>query len=142
MIPLWTLSEIAEAVGGSAHGDFEVGGVAFDSREIGPGDLFIAMKGGATDGHLFVEKALAAGASGAMVSEAVEGPHVRVADTTEALDALGAASRGRNEGRIIGVTGSRERPGPRRRSMRRWSARRRGGCTARSRATTIIPACR
>ena len=45
MSPLWTSSEIAAATGGVASGDFEAKGVAFDSREIGPGDLFVAMKG-------------------------------------------------------------------------------------------------
>jgi len=106
MSALWTAREIAEATGGSLHGDFEADGVAFDSREIGPGDLFVAMKGEATDGHLFVDKAFAAGASGALVSEDIPHPHVRVADTAEALNALGRASRARSGAKIVGVTGS------------------------------------
>lgn len=52
---LWTSSELAKATGGTASAEFEVTGVAFDSREIQPGDLFIAMRGEATDGHLFIE---------------------------------------------------------------------------------------
>jgi UDP-N-acetylmuramoyl-tripeptide--D-alanyl-D-alanine ligase len=104
--PLWTAAEIAAATGGTVHGDFAVGGVAFDSREIGPGDLFIALKGEATDGHLFVARAFAAGAAGAVVSEPVAHPHVLVADTSEALDALGRASRARSSAKIVGVTGS------------------------------------
>ena len=106
MSPLWTAREIAEAVGGRAHGDFEATGVAFDSREIGPGDLFVAMKGEATDGHLFLDRAYAAGAAGALVSEAATGPHVLVADTATALNDLGRASRARGNGKIVGVTGS------------------------------------
>jgi UDP-N-acetylmuramoyl-tripeptide--D-alanyl-D-alanine ligase len=106
MSPLWTATEIAEAICGSVHGDFEANGVAFDSREIGPGDLFVAMKGEATDGHKFVDKAFAAGAAGAIVSEEVSHPHVRVADTTKALNDLGRASRARSQARIVGVTGS------------------------------------
>ena len=43
MSPLWTAQEIAEATGGIVHGDFDVAGAAFDSREVGPGDLFIAL---------------------------------------------------------------------------------------------------
>jgi UDP-N-acetylmuramoyl-tripeptide--D-alanyl-D-alanine ligase len=58
--PLWTGQEIALATGGAVHGDFSATGVAFDSREIGPGDLFIAMKGEATDGHKFLDRALPA----------------------------------------------------------------------------------
>jgi UDP-N-acetylmuramoyl-tripeptide--D-alanyl-D-alanine ligase len=106
MSPLWTGAEIAEATGGSVHGDFEAQGVAFDSREIGPGDLFVAMKGEATDGHLFIDRAFAAGAAGALVSEGIAHPHVHVADTTKALNDLGRAARARTEAKIVGVTGS------------------------------------
>lgn len=104
--PLWTAFDIASATDGEVFGDFAANGVAFDSREVGPGDLFVALKGEATDGHRFVDGAFAAGAAGAIVSDAVNGPHVRVADTAAALDALGAASRARTAGKIIGVTGS------------------------------------
>ena len=106
MSPLWTASEIAAATGGTVHGAFDVAGATFDSREVGPGDLFIAMKGEATDGHKFVDKAFAAGASGALVSEEVSGPHVHVPDTTLALNNLAWASRDRCAGKVIGVTGS------------------------------------
>ena len=70
MSPLWTNEELVAALGGEAVGTFDVQGVAFDSREIGPGDLFFALKGEATDGHLFVEKAFANGAAGAIVGSA------------------------------------------------------------------------
>lgn len=103
---LWTSAEIATATGGTASSEFAVSGVAFDSREIGPGDLFVAMKGEATDGHLFLDKAFAAGAAGAVVSEETPQPHVRVADSFVALNALGRASRERTSARVIGVTGS------------------------------------
>ena len=104
--PLWTAFEIAAATDGAVHGAFEASGVAFDSREVGPGDLFIALKGEETDGHRFVSRAFEAGAAGAIVSEAVEQPHVRVADTQAALNRLGAAARARTGARVIGVTGS------------------------------------
>lgn len=103
---LWTSAEIAAATHGQASGDFAVGGVAFDSREIGPGDLFIAMKGDVTDGHRFVDGAFAQGAAGAIVSTPVPYPHVLVPDTMAALNALGVAARGRTQARIAGVTGS------------------------------------
>ncbi|MEZ5655665.1 MAG: UDP-N-acetylmuramoyl-tripeptide--D-alanyl-D-alanine ligase [Sphingobium sp.] len=104
--PLWTAAEVAEATGGTASGDFDISGVAFDSREVGTGDLFIALTGETTDGHKFVDKALGAGAAGVLVSQPVDGPHILVPDTTEALNALGAASRARMAGKVIGVTGS------------------------------------
>jgi len=104
--PLWTAFDIAAAVDGEVHGDFAANGVAFDSREIGPGDLFVALKGETTDGHRFLDRAFAAGAAGALCSEACQGPHVRVADTMAALEALGRAARARMNGQIIGITGS------------------------------------
>jgi UDP-N-acetylmuramoyl-tripeptide--D-alanyl-D-alanine ligase len=103
---LWTSAEIAAATGGTASADFAVSGVAYDSREVGPGDLFVALKGETTDGHNYVEQAFRQGAAGVIVSEPVDGPHIRVQDTTVALNALGAASRARSQARIIGVTGS------------------------------------
>jgi len=106
MSALWTAFDIAEATDGEVQGAFAAGGVAFDSREVGPGDLFIALKGEATDGHRFVAKAFERGAAGAVVSHAIDHPHVRVADTMAALNALGAASRARTQAKIVGVTGS------------------------------------
>src|SRR3954453_1669531 len=103
---LWTSDEIAAATGGTSSASFEVTGVTFDSREVQPGDVFVAMPGTAHDGHKFVEGAFAAGAAGAVVSQPVSGPHVLVADTFAALVALGRASRERSRATIFGVTGS------------------------------------
>jgi UDP-N-acetylmuramoyl-tripeptide--D-alanyl-D-alanine ligase len=105
-VTLWTSSEIADATEGQASEPFSVTGVAFDSREVGSGDLFIALSGENTDGHRFVDQAFAAGAAGAITARRVDHPHVLVADTTTALVALGAASRARTQGKVIGVTGS------------------------------------
>jgi UDP-N-acetylmuramoyl-tripeptide--D-alanyl-D-alanine ligase len=106
MTPLWTSDEIAAATGGTAHGSFEVSGVTFDSREVAPGDLFIAMPGTVHDGHEFVSQAIAAGAAGLIVSQPVDHPHVLVEDTAKALQELGRAARERSRATIIGVTGS------------------------------------
>ncbi|SMF61670.1 UDP-N-acetylmuramoyl-tripeptide--D-alanyl-D-alanine ligase [Allosphingosinicella indica] len=106
MSVLWTSEEIATATGGTAQGDFSVTGVTFDSREVEAGDLFVAMRGEATDGHRFLDKAYAAGAAGALVSEETAQPHVRVDDPNAALDLLAQASRARVSAKIAGVTGS------------------------------------
>jgi UDP-N-acetylmuramoyl-tripeptide--D-alanyl-D-alanine ligase len=103
---LWTSEEIAAATGGKASAAFEVTGITFDSREVGPGDLFVAMPGTVHDGHKFVDQAFAAGAAGVIVSQPANGPHVLVEDTFAALQALGRASRERSRATIIGVTGS------------------------------------
>ena len=105
-MPLWTSEEIVRATGGTASAPFEVTGVTFDSREVGPGDLFIAMPGTVFDGHKFVDSAFAAGAAGVVVSQPVDGPHVLVGDPVAALEALGRASRERSRATIFGVTGS------------------------------------
>lgn len=119
--PLWTGAEIAQATGGTLHGgDFDVRGVAFDSREVEAhekgGDLFIAMRGEHADGHDYLAKAFANGAVGAIVeckNDALDGhPYVLVADSTAALEALGRAARARaGEAIIIGVTGSAGKTG-------------------------------
>ena len=106
MSPLWIGREVAEATGGTLSGEFEASGVSFDSRDVGPGDLFVAMPGTVHDGHRFVAGAFAAGAAGALVSQPVEGPHVLVSDTARALEALGQAARGRCKATVFGVTGS------------------------------------
>lgn len=106
MTALWTSSAIAKAVHGKASADFDANGVAFDSREIGPGDLFFALKGEQSDGHLYVDNIYAAGGAGAIVSQPVDGPHILVSDTTEALNQLAITSRSRTDAKIIGVTGS------------------------------------
>ena len=106
MSALWTSDEIAAATGGTASERFEVSGVTFDSREVQPGDLFVAMPGTVHDGHKFVDGAFASGAAGAIVSQPVNGPQILVEDTFAALQALGRASRARSRATIIGVTGS------------------------------------
>jgi UDP-N-acetylmuramoyl-tripeptide--D-alanyl-D-alanine ligase len=105
--------EIA-AVGGmfeptNAAGSFVASGVSIDSRTIKPGDLFVAIKGEARDGHEFVAKALAQGAAGAIVDHAVAGAQgtlITFSDTLKGLEKLGAAARDRAPAKRIAVTGS------------------------------------
>ena len=106
MSALWTSAEIEAATGGTASAPFEVDGVTFDSREVGPGDLFVAMPGTVADGHEFVAAAFGAGAAGALVSQPTEGPHILVPDVAAALTALAIEARRRVDATIIGVTGS------------------------------------
>ncbi len=103
---LWTGRDIAAATGGRLSGDFSANGVTFDSREVVGGELFIAMRGAAADGHEFVPQAAARGASGFISEHDLPQPHVRVADSMAALEALGRAARARSSATIIGITGS------------------------------------
>lgn len=110
--PLWTKEDAARATGGQAVGpDWTANGVSIDSRTVEPGDLFVALVGPKTDGHRFVARALAQGATAAVVSTrpddvAEDAPLIEVDDTLSALWALGRAARARTHARIVAVTGS------------------------------------
>jgi len=106
MTDLWTSSELAAALSGTPSDDFTVRGIEFDSREVSDGDLFFALKGEQSDGHLYLDKAFEQGGAGAVVSQAANGPHILVDDTILALDNLARAARARGAAKIIGVTGS------------------------------------
>jgi len=109
-LPLWTAQDIAVATGGRIEGGvFDASGLTYNSREIEPGELFLALKG-VRDGHDFAASAFAAGASGALVERPVDGgPCIVVPDTLHALEALGAAARDRaphvRRGAVTGSVG-------------------------------------
>ncbi|MBI1403473.1 MAG: UDP-N-acetylmuramoyl-tripeptide--D-alanyl-D-alanine ligase [Porphyrobacter sp.] len=106
-LALWTAAEIAEATGGTASHDFQAAGVETDSRDVKPGDVFVALKGEAMDGHRFVAQAFEKGAVAAIVDRPMDYPHVLVEDTTHALHALARRARERAiEAVRIGITGS------------------------------------
>ncbi|MGV6874432.1 UDP-N-acetylmuramoylalanyl-D-glutamyl-2,6-diaminopimelate--D-alanyl-D-alanine ligase [Pseudochelatococcus sp. B33] len=89
-----------------------VTGVSIDTRTLAPGDLFLAIRGENSDGHAYVQQALAKGAAAAVIDEAHAaslvngGPLYVVRDVLEALHGLGAAARARSRARVIAVTGS------------------------------------
>jgi UDP-N-acetylmuramoyl-L-alanyl-D-glutamate--2,6-diaminopimelate ligase len=71
---------IAEVTAVGAGGDSPqpVTGVEYDSRRVKPGSVFVAMKGGSTDGNRYVEKARAAGALGIITDSAPMFDHLLV----------------------------------------------------------------
>jgi len=89
-------------------------GVAGDSRNVGPGQLFVAIRGERNDGHDYIDDAIAAGASGLVVEYDWPGlTHVRgdvaviaVPNSHEAMLSLAAAYRDRLTGPIVAITGS------------------------------------
>lgn len=106
-LALWTAAEIAAACQGIASCDFQASGVEMDSRDVKSGDVFIALRGEAMDGHRFLPQAFEKGAVAAIVDRPVDYPHVLVKDTTAALHALAHAARDRAiEAVRIGITGS------------------------------------
>ena len=105
-LALWTADELAAATGGTASGPFQVAGVEMDSRDVRSGDLFFALRGENSDGHLYLGKAFANGAAAAVVERPIPQPHIVVNDTSRALELLAETARNRASARIVGVTGS------------------------------------
>ncbi len=113
MEPL-SLKRIAEYVGGAVSGP--AGGtvrrVVTDSRQVRPGDLFVALHGPRFDGHAFLGRAFDRGAVAALGEVdrlAAECPHrsvVQVSDSREALGRLAAAYRRGFSLPIVAVAGS------------------------------------
>jgi UDP-N-acetylmuramoyl-tripeptide--D-alanyl-D-alanine ligase len=105
-LALWDAGAIAAATGGTASHAFQASGVEMDSRDVKPGDVFVALKGESMDGHRFVPNAFTKGAVAAITDRPVDFPHVLVEDTSAALHALAHAARERSPAVRIGVTGS------------------------------------
>lgn len=82
--------------------------VVSDTRQLRAGDLFVALKGENFDGHDFVSKAAAAGATGALVSRKIDCdlPQLLVEDTLQGLQALAASWRQDFDMPVVAVTGS------------------------------------
>lgn len=83
--------------------------LCIDSKEVKEGDLFVPIIGERVDAHRFIEQALEIGAA-ALTSEhetaSYEKPYIKVSDTVQALQDIGAYIRKRIQIPIIAVTGS------------------------------------
>jgi UDP-N-acetylmuramoyl-tripeptide--D-alanyl-D-alanine ligase len=111
MSALWESTEAEMATLGQATKAFAATGMSIDTRTLKPGDLFVALKGDARDGHDFVSAALDAKAAAALVSRrpeglSGEGALLTVANTQRGLEDLARASRARSHAKIVAVTGS------------------------------------
>jgi UDP-N-acetylmuramoyl-tripeptide--D-alanyl-D-alanine ligase len=108
----WSAGELAEFCGGELTGAARtrVSGVSTDTRTLGRGELFCALRGENFDGHRFVSEAVAAGAAALLVSQKLEldpgVPVIRVADTVRALGDLARRHRARFTGPVVAITGS------------------------------------
>lgn len=93
----------------TAAEDTEICEVRYDSRTVQPGDLFVAIRGYATDGHRYIDKALAQGAAAVVCEEAPEGaPAVVVENARRALAQIAANRFGHPADSMVmlGVTGT------------------------------------
>ncbi len=108
-----TLGELAARLPGArltGEGSPTVGAVTHDSRQAGPEAVFVAIRGLATDGNLYVEAARKKGAVAVVSEEPPQpgGPWIQVPDAREALAVLSAAVLGDPAQRLtlVGVTGT------------------------------------
>jgi len=90
-----------------------INGFSIDTRTLKPGDCFVALKGGQTDGHKYIFDAMEKGASGAIISYINEGENypydrviIRVNDPLKALQEISKYYRNKFSVRVIGITGS------------------------------------
>ncbi|MGZ0654326.1 UDP-N-acetylmuramoyl-tripeptide--D-alanyl-D-alanine ligase [Coraliomargarita sp. W4R72] len=101
---------IANWTGGSWLNEAQVrlDGFCFDARQIQPGQCFVALRGGARDGHDFIEQAAQGGAVAAIVEAAkpIALPQLLVTDSLVALAAIAAAVRSQFKKPVLAITGS------------------------------------
>lgn len=110
-----TLRELFETIpDAETHGDDSVSVVALtcDSRAVRPGTLFFALRGAQTDGHRYIEQAVAAGAAAIVLEDATAAPArlswVRVADGRAAMGRIAALFNGDPTATkpLAGITGT------------------------------------
>ncbi len=91
--------------------DVEITHIAYDSRRVVPGSLFVCIKGFATDGHQYIQNAIASGAAAILVQDDADTagtPCVKAENTRKALAQVAANFYGHPEQKmkIVGVTGT------------------------------------
>jgi UDP-N-acetylmuramoyl-tripeptide--D-alanyl-D-alanine ligase len=104
-----TLANFAQLCGGRLKGaDGAYTSVSSDTRTLGQGALFVALRGPNFNGNEFVSAAQAAGAAGALVDseQSVALPQIIVADTQVALERAGNGWREQFSIPLVGVAGS------------------------------------
>src|SRR5260370_5254962 len=109
------LEDLARGVPGAVlegTGNVEVAGIAYDSRQVKPGALFVAVKGINTDGHSYLAGAVAAGAAAVAVDSPVEVRHgtpvLKLPSTRAGLAEVAAEFYGRPSRHlyVAGITGT------------------------------------
>jgi len=98
-----------------SHGslDIEISDIAYDSRKVKSGSLFICIEGYKVDGHKFIDAAISAGAVAILSQKDIEvescAAVIKVADTRKALAHISSAFFGNpsNSFDLIGITGTK-----------------------------------
>jgi UDP-N-acetylmuramoyl-tripeptide--D-alanyl-D-alanine ligase len=106
---MFTLEQAANWIRARRLGaDVGIQSVGTDTRQLRPGQLYVALEGERFDGHAFLSEARERGAVAAMVSRenACQLPQLLVEDTRAGLGRLAAAWRRQLPGRLVAITGS------------------------------------
>jgi UDP-N-acetylmuramoyl-tripeptide--D-alanyl-D-alanine ligase len=106
---IWFSSEAEQATKGFSTSKWSGNQLSIDTRQIQPGDIFVALKGRFTDGHNFINEAAANKASVAIVDHIIPDckiPLLVVKDTLQALHDMAKYKRLESPAKFIGVTGS------------------------------------
>ncbi len=107
--PIASLLDATQATAQNLDAPTIAVGITTDSRAVGPGQLFVALRGEKFDGHDFVAAAIAAGCVAAVVDDRFESgdlPVLVVEDTLKAYQAIGRWWRRQFDIPVIGITGS------------------------------------
>ncbi|HCK66208.1 MAG TPA: UDP-N-acetylmuramoyl-L-alanyl-D-glutamate--2,6-diaminopimelate ligase, partial [Anaerolineae bacterium] len=104
-------SEIPEPFKQTNIPDVQISGISINSRAVKPGDLFVAMQGGTTDGHIYIQNAIDNGAVAVVGEKDLSGfsvPYIRLENTRHALTWLASAFYHfpARQLTVIGVTGT------------------------------------
>lgn len=116
MTPAFTAREILESTGGElihGSGDARFSGVSIDSRKIGEGELFWAIKGEHHNGNDYLNDAFAKGATGVVSDNGIIASSlpddivgIKVPASLEALQRLASYNRRKNPVPLVAITGS------------------------------------
>ena len=105
-----SLDDVATIVQGRLHNADPntrvTGKVEFDSRNVGPGDVFLAIAGEHADGHDFAGRAVENGAVGVLAQHELDLPCVLITDPMLAITQLASTMASRLSAIRIGITGS------------------------------------
>ncbi len=106
------LSRLAQVVGGRRVGEVDplVLDVTHDSRQVGAGSLFVAVRGMAVDGHRFIDQAVSMGAAAVVCEEEIDTsiPYIVVDDARASMARLAAVVHGHpsRDLSVVGLTGT------------------------------------
>lgn len=106
---IWSSYQLSEALDIELLHDITTGSIQFNSKDVKPGDLFIALQGN-TDGHLYVQDAINNGASAVVIDKPVAcipaQQVIYVSDTMIALKKLAYYKRQQSIAQFIAISGS------------------------------------